>query len=158
MDSARGAEAAMDRDRKEPLGDPTGMSRPGAGEFLPEAAMADAVLGASCVDPPIPCTAANVSAVGGGVEFRRLLGAKSRRGRSGGAMFSWRGWRRGRPSMLIGDGGAQSEAPREEGKQEVVPVSFASGLQLFKRQHSIPSGDARVRGPGRWWACGLVGL
>lgn len=83
MDSARGAEAAIDRDRKEPLGDPTGMSRPGAGEFLPEAAMADAVLGASCVDPPIPCTAANVSAVGGGVEFRRLLGAKSRRGRSG---------------------------------------------------------------------------
>lgn len=72
------------------------------------------------------------------------------------AMFSRRGWRRGRPSMLIGDGGAQSEAPREEGKQEVVPVSFASGLQLFKRQHSIPSGDARGRGPGRWWACGLV--
>lgn len=58
--------------------------------------------------------------------------------------------------MLIGDGGAQSEAPREEGKQEVVPVSFASGLQLFKRQHSIPSGDARGRGLGRWWACGLV--
>lgn len=73
----------MDRARKEPLGDPTGMSRPGAGEFLPEAAMADAVLGASSVDPPITYTAANVSAVGGGVEFGRLLGTKSRRGRAG---------------------------------------------------------------------------
>ena len=46
----------MDRARKEPLGDPTGMSRPGAGEFLPEAAMADAVLGASCVDSSTPYT------------------------------------------------------------------------------------------------------
>ena len=44
MDSWRGTEAEMDRAREEPWGDPTGMSRPGAGEFLPEVAMATAVL------------------------------------------------------------------------------------------------------------------
>lgn len=91
-----------------------------------------------------------------GVEFICLLGTKSRRGRSGECdVFVTRLAAR-RSSVLIGDGGAQSKVEGRGEAQGAVLVSVASGLQLFKRQHSIPSGDARGRGPGSWRACGLV--